>query len=94
MSKKGTKEMSKHLDSDRKETKAGGEKRHNGGTLMDGIVGGLARRVNPPVVDGVVRGVAKNLNPDLVGGQMSRVDPGATAQARGSFGSGAFAQGK
>ena len=94
MSKKGAKEMSKHLDSDRKETKAAGEKKHNGGRLMDGIVGGLARRVNPPVVDGVVRGVAKNVNPDLVGGNMSRVDPGATPQARGSFGSGAFAQGK
>ena len=88
------KETSKHLDSDRKETKAPGEKRHNGGHLMDGIVGGLARRVNPPVVDGIVRGCAKDVNPDLVGGQMSNVDPGATKQARGSFGSGAYAQGK
>jgi hypothetical protein len=33
------------------------------------------------------------MSPGL-GGQMSRVDPGATQQARGSFGSGAFAQGK
>jgi len=87
------KETSKHLDSDRKETKAVGEKKHGSGTLMDGVVGGLARRVNPPVVDGIVRGVSKNVNPDLVG-NMSRVDPGATPQARGSFGSGAFAQGK
>jgi hypothetical protein len=87
------KKTSKHLDSDTKETKAPGEKKHNGGHLMDGIVGGLARRVNPPIVDGIVRGISKNMNPSL-GGQMSKVDPGATAQARGSFGSGAFAQGK
>jgi len=88
------KETSKHLDSDRKETKAPGEKKHNGGHLMDGIVGGLARRVNPPVVDGIVRGCSKNVNPDLVGGNMSRVEVSATPQARGSFGSGAYAQGK
>jgi hypothetical protein len=86
------KETSKHLDSDRKETKAPGESKKTG--LMDGIVGGLARRVNPPVVDGVVRGCSRDANPNLVGGNMSRVDPGATPQARGSFGSGAFAQGK
>jgi len=84
---------SKHLDSDRKETKAPGEKRHNGGHLMDGIVGGLQRRVVPSVIDGIVRGVAKNSNPSL-GGQMSHVDGGATSQARASFGAGAFAQGK
>ena len=90
-SKKG----SKHLDSDRKETKAAGENKHgSGGTLMSGIVGGLPRRVAPPVVDGVVRGIGRDVNPALVGGQMSRVDPGATKQERGSFGSGAFAQGK
>jgi len=88
------KETSKHLDSDRKETKAPGEKKHGSGTLMDGIVGGLARRVNPPIVDGIVRGCSKDPKPSLVGGQMSRVAPGATQQARGSFGSGAFAQGK
>jgi hypothetical protein len=88
-----SKNSSKHLDSDRKETKAAGERKHNGGTLMDGIVGGLARRVSPPVVDGIVRGISKDLTPGL-GGQMSRVAPSATAQERGSFGSGAFAQGK
>ena len=87
------KETSKHLDSDRKETKASGERKHNGSTLMDGIVGGLSRRVQPPVVDGIVRGLGRDVSPDI-GGQMSRVDPGATSQARGSFGSGAFAQGK
>jgi hypothetical protein len=87
------KETSKHLDSDRKETKATGEKSHKGSTLMDGIVGGLAKRVNPPVVDGIVRGLGVNLNPGL-GGQMSRVDPGATPKDRGAFGSGVYAQGK
>ena len=88
-----TKKGSKHLDSDRKETKAMGEKKHNGSTLMEGIVGGLARRVNPPTIDGIVRGVGRDMNPGL-GGQMSSVDPGATKQEKGSFGSGAFAQGK
>lgn len=84
---------SKHLDSDRKETKAPGEKKHNGGHLMDGIVSGLARRVMPPIVDGIVRGISKNVNPDL-GGMMSKVAASATKEERGSFGSGAFAQGK
>jgi hypothetical protein len=88
-----TKKGSKHLDSDRKETKATGEKKHHGGTLMDGIVGGLARRVSPATVDGIVRGLGRDTTPGL-GGQMSRVDGGATKQERGSFGSGAFAQGK
>jgi hypothetical protein len=84
---------SKHLDSDRKETKAPGEKKHNGGHLMDGIVGGLQRRVVPSVIDGIVRGLGRNSNPGL-DGQMSRIDGGATSQARASFGAGAFAQGK
>jgi len=88
-SKKG----SKHLDSDRKETKADGEKKHHGGHLMDGIVGGISRRVCPPVVDGIVRGLTKDFNPAL-GGQMSKVDASATRTDRGAFGSGIFAQGK
>ena len=88
-----TKKSSRHLDSDRKETKAPGEKKHHGSTLMDGIVGGLARRVSPATVDGIVRGLGRDTTPGL-GGQMSRVDSGATKQERGSFGSGAFAQGK
>lgn len=86
-----TKSSSKHLDSDRKETKASGERKHNGGTLMDGIVGGIGKRVMPPVVDGIVRGISQGMGSN---GQMSRVAPGATPQERGSFGSGAFAQGK
>jgi hypothetical protein len=87
-----SKKSSKHLDSDKKETKAPGEKKHGGGHLMDGIVGGLSRRVCPPVVDGIVRGLSKNFNPAL-GGQMSKVEASATTMGRGTFGSGAFAQG-
>jgi len=87
-----TKESSKHLDSDRKETKAGGEKKHNSGTLLDGIVGGLPRKINPPVVDGVVRGCRADLSPSL-GGQMSSVTPSATGKSRGDFGAGIFPQG-
>jgi len=88
-----SKKSSKHLDSDRKETKAPGEKKSGGGHLMDGIVGGLSRRVSPPVVDGIVRGITKDFNPAL-GGQMSRVDASATPTSRGAFGSGIFAEGK
>jgi len=85
---------SKHLDSDRKETMAAGEKKQRGGgTVMDGIVGGLSRRVSPPVVDGIVRGISKDMNPGL-SGMMSHVAAGATHMDRGTFGSGAFAQGK
>lgn len=90
---KGAKETSKHLDSDRKETKASGEKKHGSGTLMDGIVGGLPRRVNPPVVDGIVRGCGKNVNPGL-SADMSRVQSSATKLDQGNFGSGVYAQGK
>jgi len=86
-----TKKGSKHLDSDRKETRASGESKKTG--MLDGIVGGLARRVSPATVDGIVRGLGRDTTPGL-GGQMSRVDSGATKQERGSFGSGAFAQGK
>jgi hypothetical protein len=88
-----SKKSSKHLDSDRNETHASGEKKHHGGHLMDGIVGGIGRRVSPAVVDGIVRGVSRNMNPGL-GGQMSKVAPGATHMDRGTFGSGAFPQGK
>ena len=89
-----SKKTSKHLDSDRKETKAEGEKKQQGGgRLMDGIVSGISRRVCPPVVDGIVRGLTHDVSPSM-GGQMSKIAPGATLQDRGSFGSGAFAQGK
>lgn len=88
-----SKKSSKHLDSDKKETKAPGEKKHGAGHLMDGIVGGISRRVNPPVVDGIVRGISKNINPDLHA-EMSKVAAGPTHMDRGTFGSGAFPQGK
>ena len=89
-----SKKTSKHLNSDRKETKADGEKKQSGGgSIMDGIVSGISRRVCPPVVDGIVRGISHDTSPGL-GGQMSKITPGATTQDRGSFGSGAFAQGK
>jgi len=88
-----SKKSSKHLDSDTKETKAPGEKKHGGGHLMDGIVGGIARRVNPPVVDGIVRGISKNVNPGMAA-EMSKVQASATSTDRAAFGSGIFAQGK
>jgi hypothetical protein len=89
-----SKKTSKQLDSDRNETKAEGEKKQaGGGRLMDGIVGGISRRVCPPVVDGIVRGISHDTSPGL-GGQMSKIAPGATPHDRGTFGSGIFAQGK
>lgn len=87
------KSSSKHLDSDRKETKASGEKKDGKGTLMDGIVRGLAKNVSPPVVDGIIRGVAKDLRPSLVS-DIHKVQASATTQPRGSFGSGNFPEGK
>jgi hypothetical protein len=87
-----SKKSSKHLDSDRKETKAPGEHKMGGGHLMDGIVGGIARRVNPPVVDGIVRGCPRTR--DSLSPEMSKVVAGATHMERGTFGSGAFPEGK
>lgn len=87
------KSSSKHLDSDRKETKASGEKKDGKGTLMDGIVRGLAKNVSPPVVDGIIRGIAKDLRPSLVS-DIHKVEASATAHSRGMFGSGAFPEGK
>jgi hypothetical protein len=87
-----SKKSSKHLDSDRKETKAPGEHKMGGGHLMDGIVGGIARRVNPPVVDGIVRGCPRTR--DSLSAEMSKVVAGATHMDRGTFGSGAFPEGK
>jgi len=86
------KQTSKHLDNDKKATKASGEMKHGSGTLMDGIVGGISRNVAPSVIDGIVRGVSRGAAPGL-GGQMSSVKSSATPQSRGNFGSGAFAQG-
>jgi hypothetical protein len=81
---------SKHLDSDMKATKATGEKKSG---LMDGIVGGLPRHVSPVIVDGIVRGVPRKAQNGLAPG-MARVESSATPKGRGTFGSGAFPEGK
>jgi hypothetical protein len=82
---------SKHLDNDGKATRASGEGKKS--HLMDGIVGGLPKRVSPVIVDGIVRGVSKNLNPGLAA-EVSKVEASATPKGRGMFGSGAFPEGK
>ena len=82
---------SKHLDNDGKATRASGEGKKS--HLMDGIVGGLPKRVSPVIVDGIVRGVSKNLNPGLAA-EVSKVEASATPKSRGMFGSGAFPEGK
>jgi len=88
-----SKQSSKHLGNEGRATMASGEKKHHGSTLMDGIVGGLPRRVSPPIVDGIVRGVGRNVNPPLVGAH-TKVDASSTKQSKGAFGSGAFPEGK
>jgi hypothetical protein len=79
---------SKHLDNNDKATRASGESKKTG--LMDGIVGGIPKRLNPPVVDGIVRGIAKS----PMHGEVSSVVPSATKNSKGSFGSGNFPEGK
>lgn len=88
-----SKQSSKHLGNEGKATMASGEKKHHGSTLMDGIVGGLPRRVSPPIVDGIVRGVARNVNPTLVSAQR-KVEASSTSQSKGAFGSGSYPEGK
>jgi len=80
---------SKHLDNDSKATKASGERKSG---VMDGIVGGLPRRVSPVIVDGIVRGCSRNLNPGLAA-ETSKVVASATPASKGMFGSGAFPEG-
>jgi len=79
---------SKHLDNNDKATRASGESKKTG--LMDGIVGGIPKRLNPPVVDGIVRGIAKS----PVSAQVSSVIPSATKNSKGAFGAGNFPEGK
>ena len=81
---------SKHLDSDKKATMASGERKS--GHVMDGIVGGLPRRVSPVVVDGIVRGISRRA---VVGvaADVCSVVKSATPHNRGMFGSGAFPEG-
>ena len=78
---------SKHLDNNKRATVASGESRTT--HLMDGIVTGLPKKVSPAIVDGIVRGIAKG------GGSsgMRGVASSSTANAKGEFGSGAFAEG-
>ena len=85
-------EGSAHLDNTKKETKASGEKKHGGGTLMEGIVVGLTKRVSPPVVDGIYRGVAKRQHGSMEG-QVSQVKSSATSNSQGAFGAGNFPEG-
>ena len=86
-------EGSAHLDNKKRETKAPGEKKHSGGTLMDGIVVGLTNRISPPIIDGIIRGVPKRMGQGM-DGQVSSVKPSATKDTMGSFGSGLFPEGK
>lgn len=79
---------SKHLDNNDKATRASGESKKTG--LMDGIVGGIPKRLSPPVVDGIVRGIAKQ----PVYAEVSSVMPSATKNSKGAFGAGNFPEGK
>jgi hypothetical protein len=78
---------SKHLENDKKATKAAGEKSSG---LMDGIVTGLPKRVSPAIVDGIVRGIPKGMN--SMG--MRSIVSSATPNSRGAFGAGNFPEGK
>ena len=80
-------EGSAHLDNKKEATKAPTEKKHHTGTLMEGIVVGLTKRVSPPIVDGIVRGCARG-TPMLSKSDLSSVHPSATKMMQGSFGVG------
>ena len=82
-------EGSAHLDNTKKATVASGEKKHSGGTLMEGIVVGLTKRVSPPVVDGIHRGVQKRQHGSMEG-QVSSVKASPTTNTVGAFGAGNF----
>ena len=90
---KQVQETSMHLDNKKEMTKAPGEKMHNGGTLMDGIVGGLAKHTSPPIIDGIVRGISRNSS-EAVKPDLTLIHPSATKKLAGSFGGGNFAEGK
>ena len=85
-------EGSAHLDNTKKATVASGEKKHSGGTLMEGIVVGLTKRVSPPVVDGIHRGIARKQHGSMEG-QVSGVKSSATGNTQGAFGAGNFPEG-
>jgi hypothetical protein len=79
---------SKHLDNENKATKATGESKS--GSLMDGIVSGLPKRVSPAIVDGIVRGISKGMKVSAI----SSVQASATKSEKGAFGAGQFPEGK
>jgi len=78
---------SKHLDNDKKATKAVGEKPSG---LMDGIIGGLPKNVSPAIVDGIFRGLPKGMGSRGI----QTVAASATKDDKGAFGAGRFAEGK
>lgn len=86
-----SKQNSKHLDNKDKATRASGEGKKSG--LLEGIVGGLPKRVSPVIVDGICRGVPKGQS-DSLQASISKVIGSATPQSKGAFGSGAFPEGK
>jgi hypothetical protein len=86
-----SKQSSKHLDNKEKATRASGEGKKSG--LMDGIVCGLPKKVSPVIVDGICRGIARGPENSMQA-NLSKVVGSATPQSKGSFGSGAFPEGK
>ena len=80
-------EGSAHLDNKKEMTKAPSEKKHSGGTLMEGIVVGLTRNISPPVVDGIVRGLARGVSMSSNYNTTS-VTASATKNTAGAFGAG------
>ena len=85
-------EGSAHLDNKQKMTKASGEHKHHGGTLMEGIVTGLTKKISPPIVDGIVRGIARHGHQGM-DGQVSSVHSSSTTNTKGAFGAGNFPEG-
>ena len=79
-------EGSAHLDNTKKETKAAGERKHHTGTLMEGIVPGLTKKVSPPIIDGIVRGITKHEH--LKSDEVTKVQGSATKNTAASFGVG------
>jgi hypothetical protein len=81
-------EGSAHLDNTKKETKAAGERKHHTGTLMEGIVPGLTKKVSPPIIDGIVRGISKHEHLQSSKEEVTKVQGSATKNSAASFGVG------
>jgi len=92
MIEEGSSATSKHLDNTKKETKASGEHKYRGGTLMEGVVVGLPRKISPPIVDGIYRGIPRHTAMKL-DSNTSSVMSSATKNMMDSFGSGIFPEG-